>query len=183
MPVFLPRSAALSSIRHALRPTKKYGVSSFIHKTKILALATFLGLAGQIASAAPENVMVPFSDGFFGDDDGNSTIDSSDIQSFSTLGLSASFFSQVSGSSVFEDDSTNTADPVSCAGGNDVPGRLRIRLGGVFTDVPGCIDGKYKEGNTTEAFSFNPKADGPITVNAANPAENIVISQRLPTVL
>ena len=146
-----------------------------IPKARTIALALLIALSGQAAMAERTNIMVPFADGFFGDDDGNNTIDAQDVQTFSDLNLAASFFSQVSDSSIFEDDSTNTADPVSCVGGNDVPGRLRMRLGGVFTDIPGCIDGKYKEGGVTVAFSFNPKADGPITVEAADPANNIVI--------
>jgi uncharacterized repeat protein (TIGR01451 family) len=141
-----------------------------------LILSALMAVTSTGTAQAQGEIMVPFADGFFGDDDGNNTIDASDIQSFSTLGLTASFFSQVSGTGIFEDDSTNTFDPVSCNGGNDIPGRLRIRLGGKLTDIPGCIDGKYKEGGATVAFSFNPQADGALTIHAANPANDIVIS-------
>ena len=156
--------------------SKPFLFNKVFHKLRAVTLALIIGATGQAALAAPTNIMVPFSDGFFGDDDGNNTIDALDVQTFSDLGLSASFFQQTSGTSAFEDAKTNTTDPVTCVGGNDVPGRLRIRLGGVFTDIPGCIDGKYKEGGATVAFSFNPKAAGSITINAANPANNIVVN-------
>ncbi len=115
-----------------------------------------------IASHA-EELIVPFADGLFGDDDGNNTIGAQNVKTFASLGLATSFFSQVSGTNVYEDDSANTADPTTCVGGNDVPGRLRIRAGGYVTEIDGCLDGKYKEGGKTVAFNFNPTASGTLS--------------------
>ncbi|WIV49835.1 hypothetical protein QQG91_09130 [Marivivens sp. LCG002] len=115
-----------------------------------------------IASHA-EELIVPFADGLFGDDDGNNTIDALNVQTFASFGLATSFFSQVSGTNIYEDDSANTTDPTTCVGGNDVPGRLRIRAGGYVTEIAGCLDGKYKEGGKTVAFNFNPTASGALS--------------------
>ena len=123
--------------------------------------AILIALLSSFAYA--DQLVVPFADGLFGDDDGNNTIDSLNIQSFSSLGLDASFFSQVSSGSIFQDASQNTLDTTTCVGGNDVPGRLRIRAGAYITEIPGCLDGKYKERGTLIAFSFNPTASGAIS--------------------
>ena len=121
-------------------------------------------------------LIVPFADGFFGDHNDGSTITADNVQLFSTIGLDLNFFSQSSSGNAFEDDTTNTLESVTCNGGNDVPGRLRIRAGEYFTDIPGCIDGKYKEGGTTIAYNFNPSQAGALTyTNALGASVNINI--------
>ncbi|NBT32061.1 MAG: DUF11 domain-containing protein, partial [Rhodobacteraceae bacterium] len=137
---------------------------NFLRKSALsFALASLL--ATPLSAA---ELVVPFADGFFGDHPDGSTITADNVQLFSTLGLDLNFFAQSSGGISFEDDTTNTAESTTCNGGNDVPGRLRIRAGGYFTDIPGCIDGKYKDGGTTIAYNFNPTAAGPITYRNAS---------------
>ena len=126
-----------------------------------------------LCSGAPlraGELIVPFADGFFGDHDDRSTITAHNVQLFSTIGLDLNFFAQSSSGIAFEDDATNTLESVACNGGNDVPGRLRIRAGGYFTDIPGCIDGKYKDGGTTIAYNFNPSQAGALTYTNASGA-------------
>lgn len=124
---------------------------------------TFLCVFGLASKLAAAELVVPFSDGFFGDHNDGSTITAENVQLFSTIGLDLNFFAQSSGGASFEDADNNTLETISCNGGNDVPGRLRIRAGGYFTDIPGCIDGKYKDGGVTKAYNFNPAAVGPIS--------------------
>ena len=137
---------------------KNHAMKKLFYK---LALVWIFAVSNTAAFA--EQLVVPFADGLFGDDDGNNTIDSLNIQSFSSLGLDASFFSQVSSGGIFEDDSQNTLDPTTCVGGNDIPGRLRIRAAAYATEIPGCLDGKYKERGRLIAFNFNPTASGAIS--------------------
>ena len=124
---------------------------------------TFVCVVGLVSKLAAAELVVPFSDAFFGDHNDGSIITAENVQLFSTIGLDLNFFAQSSGGVSFEDSDNNTLETVSCNGGNDVPGRLRIRAGGYFTDIPGCIDGKYKDGGVTKAFNFNPAAAGPIS--------------------
>ena len=124
---------------------------------------TFVCVVGLVSKLAAAELVVPFSDAFFGDHNDGSIITAENVQLFSTIGLDLNFFAQSSGGVSFEDSDNNTLETVSCNGGNDVPGRLRIRAGGYFTDIPGCIDGKYKDGGVTKAYNFNPAAAGPIS--------------------
>lgn len=140
-------------------------LQSLRKSARLIAMASFL--ATPLSAA---ELVVPFADGFFGDHPDGSTISADNVQLFSTLGLDLNFFAQSSGGVSFEDDTTNTAESTTCNGGNDVPGRLRIRAGGYFTDIPGCIDGKYKDGGATIAYNFNPTAAGPISYRDASGA-------------
>ena len=136
-------------------------------KSLLKFLYAVIFVFGLVSKSIAAELVVPFSDGFFGDHNDGSTITANNVQLFSTIGLDLNFFAQSSGGINFEDADTNTLESISCNGGNDVPGRLRIRAGGYFTDIPGCIDGKYKDGGTTKAYNFNPSAAGAISFTNA----------------